>query len=159
MENKITTEKVPDFLIIGAQKSGTTSMHEYLKTHPEIYMSSPIKEPGLFLPFDHMQKYFSKFFNLNLNSREQLIQKCVLSEYHGERIFGESSTYYTITDMSRSFDIPKKIFEANPKMKLIYCIRNPLSRMVSHYLHCIKRGYTKSPLNKELSVKRDYLLT
>ncbi|MDP9141522.1 MAG: sulfotransferase, partial [Pseudomonadota bacterium] len=34
---------IPNFLIIGAQKSGTTSLHAYLKAHPSIFMSTPLK--------------------------------------------------------------------------------------------------------------------
>ena len=39
--------RLPNFLVIGAAKSGTTSLHEYLNEHPDVFMS-PIKEPGFF---------------------------------------------------------------------------------------------------------------
>jgi len=42
-ENRVK-DKLPNFLIVGAAKSGTTSLYYYLKQHPEIYMS-PVKEP------------------------------------------------------------------------------------------------------------------
>ena len=41
-------ERMPNFLVIGAAKTGTTSLHNYLGQHPEIFMSE-IKEPGFFV--------------------------------------------------------------------------------------------------------------
>jgi len=39
---------LPNFLIIGAAKSGTTSLYAYLQQHPQVFMSSPVKEPTFF---------------------------------------------------------------------------------------------------------------
>ena len=64
MLNKIiqilSTTKKLDFIIIGAQKSGTTSLHNYLDKHPDIFMSKPFKEPRYFMPFSFVKKYYKE---------------------------------------------------------------------------------------------------
>ena len=50
----------PNFVIIGAQKSGTTSLYEYLRAHPDVFMSSPLKEPGYFLGPDVVPQFWKR---------------------------------------------------------------------------------------------------
>ena len=49
-----------NLFILGAQKCATTSLHNYLCSHPSIFMSNPIKEPGYFIFHEHMEKNFIK---------------------------------------------------------------------------------------------------
>ena len=81
-------EKIPNFFIVGAPKSGTTSLHEYLKEVPEIYMS-PLKEPN--------------FFSItNIKADDDIInpirdKKQYLDLFTGvknETIIGESTAHY-----------------------------------------------------------------
>jgi len=100
-----------DFLIIGAQKSGTTSLHEYLRTHDGIYLP-PSKELHFF--DKHHKKgydyYHSKF------------------EFNNYQMFGESTPMYLYDQ-----ECIKKIFNYNPDMKLVIMLRNPIERAYSLY--------------------------
>ena len=58
----------------------------------------------------------------------------MLQGFIGQKIIGESSTFYTMGDVSRKYNVPKKIKEQNPDMKFIYIIRNPFSRIISHFI-------------------------
>ncbi len=107
-----------DFLIIGAQKSGTTSLANQLSTHNNILISIP-KEPH--------------FFSKNPDWKESI------SEYHrlfpnpNSKICGEASTTYTF---SPDFgDVAKRIREYNPNIKLIYIMRQPVDRVISQFSH------------------------
>lgn len=122
-----------NLLIIGAQKCGTTSLHYALSQHPQIYMTQPVKEPGYFLPYKYMQTYY-KPKNIHFNSSKQFFENHLLKGYAGEIYFGESSTFYTTQQWS-TLALAKKIKAYNPKMKLIYLVRNRTDRIISHYYH------------------------
>jgi Sulfotransferase domain len=118
-----------DFIIIGAQKSGTTSLAAQLAAHPEICFCQD-KEPG--------------YFNSVIDWKEKL------QDYHrlysrlpGQRC-GEASTMYTF--LPEFTDTHSRLFEYNPKLKLIYIMRHPVERIVSHYAHRVNHGrLTESP--------------
>ena len=147
-----------DFIIIGAQKSGTTSLHHYLNLHPDIYMSSPLKEPGYFMSFKFIQNYLAQR-EILISSKIELMDIYMLDSYKNEKLFGESSTYYTIGDWSREQDIPKRIYDHNPEVKLIYILRNPLDRIISNFLHAKDRNYTDTTLDEFLETSKLPLLT
>lgn len=97
----------PNFLVIGAQKSGSTSLYEYLKQHPDIFMSDP-KEPEFFAD----DKLFSK--GLKLYER-------FFSGYQGQKRIGEASTVYSNhVGIEKTI---KRIYQFNKDMKLIYIIK------------------------------------
>jgi hypothetical protein len=126
-------EVLPNFILIGAQRCGTTSMHSYLKKHPDIFMSQPLKEPGFFLDTAFIKNYLASY-GIHFDSKDSLLKNFMLQGYSGEKFFGESSTHYTWGDRSRTFKTPQRMKMLNPEMKLIYIIRNPFARMVSHFL-------------------------
>ena len=116
----------PSFIIIGAARSGSTSLYQYLNSHPSIYMS-PVKE----LNFFSNEKYWSK----GLDWYESRFSGAA----EGTQIAGEASTSYTKAPFTE--DIAKRIYDYNPNIILIYVVRNPIERFISHYLHSIKQGY------------------
>lgn len=113
-------KKTPNLFIVGAQKSGTTSLHNYLNEHPEIFMSK-VKEPTFFSKFPG-----SPQIGKNI-SEEQYYE--LFKEVTDEKIVGESSVSYL-------FDITsaKSIFEANSQAKIIILLRDPVDRTFSHFL-------------------------
>ncbi|HXV04543.1 MAG TPA: sulfotransferase [Solirubrobacterales bacterium] len=130
---------LPTFFIIGAAKAGTTSLHYYLDQHPEIQMSA-VKEPHFFagpengIPFPP----------------ERIGDR---SEY--ERLFdarfavrGEASPSYT--NFPRRRGVPERIRELVPDAKLIYLVRDPVERAVSHYRHAVAAGKETRPLQEAL---------
>ncbi|ORE85152.1 hypothetical protein ATO7_15252 [Oceanococcus atlanticus] len=142
----------PNLIIMGAQKSGTTSLHEYLKVHPDIFMSSPIKEPGLFLGEERARTFWNTA-GQPIASLHELLHERMLQGYQGERWFGDGSTHYTIGQRSRAWDIPQRMQAANPDMRFIYILRNPVERILSNYHHSRSKGRCQGTLTDFLASK------
>jgi Sulfotransferase domain len=116
----------PNLFIIGAMKSGTTTLHEYLDTHPQIAMSQE-KEPG----------YFVEELGLHKGEEWYLSR---WQEDGGDSLYrGESSTHYTKLPIFKG--VPERLFHYNPQARLIYIMRNPFDRVVSHYWHALRDAY------------------
>jgi hypothetical protein len=101
-------------LVIGAGKSGTTSLHYYLGQHPEVFMSFP-KEPNFFQRDTWREK---------LGWYESLFPKPA-------PVRGEASTSYSAYPART--DVPRRIHETIPDVRLIYVVRDPIDRVVAHY--------------------------
>lgn len=136
---------LPTFIVVGANKGGTTSIYHYLKQHPQVYLS-PVKEPH----------YFSKDIDINLFKREfaqnklqdidKYLEGDMRQEYHAafirdrnqylrlfknvtdQKAIGELSTSYLYSSVAAQ-EIKKEI----PGCKIIICLRNPIERAYSHY--------------------------
>ena len=110
--------RLPDFLMIGASKAGTSSLHHYLGQHPEISMSWP-KETNFFTRADYDDKDALDWY-----------ESC-FSDAPGLR--GESSPKYT--NFPTFKHVPERISSLIPQVKLIYLVRDPIDRCESHYYH------------------------
>lgn len=111
----------PDFLIIGSMKSGTTSLHHYLSQHPDICMSEP-KEVHI----------FDKNFSVgDLKTYAKVFK-------HKAKVYGTSPQNYTKTHLKKYSCTPELIKSYLPNVKLIYIIRKPVDRIVSHYFENIE---------------------
>ncbi|MDP3921352.1 MAG: sulfotransferase [Candidatus Omnitrophota bacterium] len=136
---------LPNFLIIGAMKSGTSSLHYYLGRHDDIYTPN-LKEPGLFLDYSNEIPIVSSMSANQIKmglSNDQLL-RTLLNGYHGEKMFGESSTFYTKAPYMGS-EVPARLSKLCPDMKFIYLVRNPLARIVAQYRH--HAAVAKQPFN------------
>ncbi|NIA67649.1 sulfotransferase domain-containing protein [Pelagibius litoralis] len=107
----------PDFIIIGAMKCGTTSLHRYLDRHPQIGMSRS-KETDFFLAKQNFARgldwYRAQFGN-------------------DAEIYGETSPNYT--KATEFPGVAERIFRTLPDAKLIYIVRDPVNRFLSQYFH------------------------
>jgi hypothetical protein len=125
---------MPNFLVVGAAKSATTAMNNYLSQHPEIFMS-PVKEPrffsyaGLELDMNH-----PVLKNGTITSLEQYEK--LFDGVKGEKAIGEASPSYLHNERA-----PKNIKKYVPEIKMIAILRNPAERAFSHFLHFIKCGF------------------
>lgn len=129
---------LPNFLLIGAMKAGTTALYKYLQSHPDIFMS-PEKEPH----------FFSLQWEDGIHSYERLFEGV-----DGEKAVGEGSTSYTGWP---TFDhVPERIASVIPSVKLVYVVRNPIERMRSHWLHRASTGRIL-PIDRELFENPIYL--
>lgn len=109
----------PDFVIIGAMKSATTTLHEQLALQPGIFMSTP-KEPNFFSDEPQWKRGLDWYWKLFEPAKE------------GD-LCGESSTHYTkLPTHPRTVD---RIAEHLPDAKFVYVMRHPIDRLVSHYVH------------------------
>lgn len=137
---------LPNFLIIGAAKSGTSSIYDYLKQHPQIYMSS-IKEP-IFFAFEGEQiDEFGPFNDDPLakgtltNSATNIDDyQALFRDVDGEKAIGEASVRYLYFSKS-----PNRIKKYIPEAKLIAILRNPVDRAYSHFLMNLRKQF--EPLN------------
>ncbi len=129
--------KLPNFLIIGAAKAGTSSLYYYLKQHPQIYMS-PLKEPKFFafegddLNFQGPANNNIKKFSVNSLEKYQQLFTGVTEE----TAIGEASPIY--------FEHPKaaqRIKSYIPDVKIIAVIRHPAERAFSAFSHLVREGY------------------
>lgn len=116
------SNRKPNLFVIGAMKCGTTSLHEYLNTHPQIAMSRQ-KEPAYFVEELTMRRGESWYLGLFESGARY-------------RYIGESSTQYTMLPTFQG--VPERIFRFNPEARLIYIMRNPFERTLSHYWHAVR---------------------
>jgi hypothetical protein len=113
----------PNFLIVGAAKCGTTSMHRYLSQHPDIFMPR-WKEPSYFIgdPFKP------------LNRTTQALYYKLFKGVKEERASGEASTAYLYDK-----EAPKLIEKALGKIKIIVMLRDPVHMSYSLYNHQVRK--------------------
>lgn len=129
---KYLINPLPNFLIAGAAKSGTTSLYYYLYGHPEIFMSK-FKEPEFFT--HEMQEKYSKVIGNSLPYISKFADYLELfADVRNEKVIGEASTA-TIYYHSTSIPLIKKIL-GNPK--IIIMLRNPVYACFSMYTHRIR---------------------
>lgn len=129
-------------MIIGAMKSGTTSLIQYLSQHPEICRSNP-KEP--------------QFFS-NPQKRESGVKSYKQLWKHAKRetVFIEASTNYTKYPVFNN--VPESIDSYNLDTKIIYLVRDPFDRVVSHYNHSVYRDRPASVLDEHIINVSNYYL-
>lgn len=124
--------KLPNFLIIGAAKGGTTSLYEYFNQHPEIYMS-PVKEPRFFALENEKLDFQNPDQAINQTSITTLPEYLKLfNGVSSEIAIGEASPLYMYS--SKAVD---RIAHYIPEAKLIAILRNPVDRAYSCYKHLI----------------------
>jgi hypothetical protein len=111
--------RLPDFVVIGAMKSATTTLHEQLARQPGIAMSRP-KEPNFFSDDPVYARGLDWYRSLFSTAPEGFL--C-----------GESSTHYTkLPTYPRTVE---RMARALARPRLIYVMRHPIDRLVSHYVH------------------------
>jgi Sulfotransferase domain len=115
---KTLPERKVDFLIAGTQAGGTTALNAYLRCHPKLCMAAKKKEVNFFCNNAHFTKGkpdYSKYHSyFHPNKSHALI--------------GEATPVYMYWH-----DAAKRIWDYNPKMKLIFLLRNPIDRAYSHW--------------------------
>lgn len=131
---------LPNLIIAGVQKSGTTWLHDRLALHPDVYMSNP-KELNFFIS-THAEK-----IGTELGSYAKYFEPGADKRYRGESSVGyfwsgglaeERKTY-------RNENIPLSIREhLGEQLKTIVILRNPIERALSAYLHHIRAGRFES---------------
>ena len=122
---------MPNFLIVGAQKAGTTSLHYYLKQHPQIYMS-PRKEPHF---FEGMHWDFYRPGRMMLPVTDLADYQGLFEGVTDEKAIGEASASYLYSPKA-----PTLIKRSIPDARLIAILRNPADRAYSNFLHCVRGG-------------------
>jgi hypothetical protein len=131
----------PSFIIIGAQRCGTSSMYHYLSGHPHIAPALN-KEIHFFdLNYHHGLNWYQGNFPLRL-----------VSQLRPGSITGEASPYYFFYPHTA-----QRIFEAFPSIKLILLVRNPADRAYSHYYHERRLGIEHLTFEEAISKEPERL--
>ncbi len=134
--------KRPNFLIIGAARSGSTTLVRCLALHPRIYIPESGNEP--------------KFF-----SREQEYSKG--TEFYLQTYFSEADNYDAVGEKSTEYmenqSSAERIFSFDPRIKLICILRNPVERAISNYWWSVFNGLEKRNINDALEEALTQYLT
>lgn len=132
-------QKSPDFLIIGATKSGTTSLFAYLDRHLQV-LAPPKKEIN--------------FFNRNFEMGVPwyLAQFPAIADLP-EFITGEASPFYIYREQ-----VIYRIKQLFPNIKLIAMLRDPVERTISEYYHAVNHGIEKRSLETIIKIEKKRLI-
>lgn len=153
MENNL-----PNFLIVGAAKSGTTSLYYYLKQHPQIYMS-PVKEPRFFI--SHFLEFPRRGVRDDIGDAHMVKDideyKRLFSGVISETRIGEASAVY-LYYYENTVPVIKKVLG---DIKIIIILRNPIDRAYSHYMYSIRDGrenlsFEDALAEEEKTIKNDW---
>ena len=129
--------KLPDFLIIGAQKSGTTSLYSFLAQHPNITPALKKEVHYFDLNYNRKIKWYRSFFPKTKSTNDQLLN--LTGEASPQYIFHPHSLY--------------RIKKTLPNVKIIVLLRNPVNRTYSHYQHQVRVGREKLSFEDALEME------
>ena len=135
------SRRLPNFLVIGAMKAGTTSLFNYLALHPDV-ATGATKEIEFFSRDDRWSRgvsWYSEFFT-----------------YAGDaRAVGECSTGYT--KYPQFPDAPARIAETLSDVRLVYVVRDPIERIRSHYEHAVLAGVETRSIDEAVTTTPEYV--
>lgn len=122
--------RLPDFIIAGARKCGTTWLHERLSLHPQFFFPQTTKEIFFFDRYwDRGLSWYADYFR---NSPT-------------DAICGEASPTYFTDEVAA-----KRIHETLPHAKMLFIFRNPISRARSHYEHLVAKADTRASFERAI---------
>lgn len=138
---KATAGRLPNFLVIGAMKAGTTSLYHYLKGHPQVFVPA-YKAPEFFVAESNLRRGVDWY-------RKQFVGA-------GDAIaVGEVANAYA---KYPKFDgVPERIAAHLPEARLIYVVRDPIDRILSHYRTRFAEGTERLPLEEAVFSNPIYL--
>lgn len=124
--------QLPHFLGLGAQKAGTTTLHHWLATHPQVFVP-PVKELHFFSLHHALgTSWYASHFGAALPGQ----------------LLGEITPYYLFHPM-----VPQRIAALLPHVRCIALLRDPVERALSHYFHARRLGFETLPLREALDAE------
>ena len=135
---KLYKMKLPNFICIGAQKSGTTTLHILLSKHPQIFLPT--------------QKEIH-YFDINYHKGSQWYAE-QFSSAKKNQTCGEITPFYLFDKKT-----PVRIKALVPNIKLIILLRDPVDRTISHFYHAQKRGFEELDIETALNAEAERLAT
>lgn len=132
----------PDFLVVGAMKSGTTSLWRYIKDHPQIQMAK-----GKEIHFFSSPELWEQGWEWYLSRFPERDPATIA--------MGEASVSYAMFPTHP--EVPARIAARVPNVRLVYLVRHPIRRMQSHYLHLVRRGSEHRPIDEAFLDDEPYL--
>lgn len=120
--------RLPDFFVIGAAKSGTTTLHQHLAARGDVFVTRP-KEPDFFSSSETVDETMDWYRSL-------------FADAGPDQLVGEMSTTYS--RWPHTDDAAALVHEHCPDARLVYVMRHPVDRAYSHYAHHMRLGVTAS---------------
>ncbi len=110
---------IPNFFLVGCQKTASTWLHRCFQEHPEIYV--PDSDSIHFFTINYYKgiEWYKKFYQ----------------DYSGQKVVGDTTSSYI-----RDYDAPERIASFNPDAKILISLRNPIERAFSHFWHEKAKG-------------------
>jgi len=139
------SEIKPNFFIIGTFKGGTTSLHQYLSQHPDVFMPG-LKETRYFAFIDSASCSDGKYLDeiqYPIRTQEQYLS--LFEAADGQKAIGEASPVYLDNP-----GVAKRIASFDPEAKIIVSLRDPVARAVSGYQMWVRSGKERRPPNLAL---------
>jgi hypothetical protein len=137
---------LPDYLVIGAQRSGTTFLYSLLGNHPCVVPPVTKEVHWLDLNFWRSTSWYRAHFPLGSELDR-------IADQTGTRaITGEASSYYCFHPA-----VPERVARSLPRARIIMLVRNPSERAISHYFHSVEHGFEKLSLADALAAEPERL--
>jgi len=136
---------LPNCIINGVAKSGTTAIHRYLSAHPDVFMSE-VKQ----LKYFAYEKGTTLKNEFPVTSLEEYEKHFLGAEQY--KVRGESSPVYFHSDIA-----PARIKDAIPDVKIITCLRNPVDRAYSGYLMHYRSGGASGDIKSEFDLSKHWV--
>jgi len=147
-DENFTTLNAPQFIIVGAQKAGTTSLYHYLARHPDVIPPAH-KEIHYFdlnseKRIDWYRMHFARYFKENASQNENRKATSIIT--------GEASPYYLFHP-----NVPRRLASLLPNAKILILLRNPVDRAYSHYQMAKRYGVESLSFEKAIEAEPDRL--
>jgi len=126
--------RLPDFIIIGSMKSATSTLHDQLAEQPGFFMSVP-KEPCFFSD-DPVYARGADWY------------RSLFAKAPADALCGESSTHYT--KLPTYPETAGRMAALLPDAKLVYMMRHPIERLISHYIHAWTENEIRVPIDQAI---------
>ena len=134
------TDRLPDFLLIGAARAGTTALHSYLRQHPDIFMPAR-KEPNFFaFQNDVLDCKGPGADYINNSVTDLTAYKALFNPAPAHAKLGEASPLYLFSERA-----PANIKETAPHAKMVVILRNPIEQAYSHFMYATKQCIETEP--------------
>ncbi|NND77509.1 MAG: hypothetical protein HKN39_04950 [Flavobacteriales bacterium] len=142
---------LPDFIIPGAAKSGTTTLYRILQQHPDIFVPNRSKET-----------YFFSYFDRDLPYEKEFVSQAVLNPIEYLSLFEKGRSASTIGEASIGYLYDHEACIKNMKrfygdklsnVKIVMILRNPVDRAFSHYNFLIRNGFEDLSFEMAISEK------
>jgi hypothetical protein len=125
----------PNLFVVGAMRSGTTTLHRYLRTHPQVFMSSDPKEPTWFLTREQLLDVLPGVEKRGFwRSEERYLE--LFKDADDRPVVGEASANYA--RLPRVGGVAERVAAFNPRARIVYLMRDPVERTISHYWYMVR---------------------
>jgi hypothetical protein len=131
---------LPNFLVIGAHKAGTTTLYEHLRRHPDVFLAA------------HKEVHYFSGHNWD---RGRQWYESLFDDVAGEHAVGEASPGYACWPFFEH--VPERAAALIPAAKLVYIVRHPIERLISHYRHDATYWGESQPIDEAVLDHRAYV--